>query len=130
MDLPIHVPPMIFPAVSLLYLSYSGRFNILAQLIRSLHKEYLLNQDPGIARQMTSLRMRLHLIVWMEAAGALSFVAAAFSTTFIFFGWLTPGHLAFGSSLLFLIASVVVLLAEIVVSSRALSVLLEDFGRR
>lgn len=125
MELPIHVPPMVFPAVSLLYLSYNGRFLTLAQLIRSLHKEWKEKHDPGVLEQISSLRSRLRLIVWMQAAGAISFASAAVSTTFLFFGRPTWGHVAFGASLVFLIASVVVLLAEVLVSTRALSLLLD-----
>lgn len=125
MELPIEVPPMIFPAVSLLYLSYNARFLTLAQLIRALHKEWKENGDPAVLEQIASLRMRLRLIVWMQVGGALSFVAAAMSTTCLFFDSTTCGHIAFGASLIFLIASVLVLLLEVLVSTRALSMLLD-----
>jgi len=129
MELPIHVPPMVFPAVSLLYLSYNGRFLTLAQLIRALHKEWQAQGDPGVLEQISSLRRRLRLIVWMQAAGAISFAAAAVSTTFLFYELPTWGHVAFGASLLFLIASVMILLAEVLVSTRALSMLLDKSER-
>jgi hypothetical protein len=129
MDLPVHVPPMIFPAVSLLYLSYNARFLTLAQLIRALHKEWKEGGDPAVLEQIVSLRARLRLIVWMQVTGALSFVAAAVSTTCLFFSQTTLGHVMFGASLVFLIVSVVVLLAEVVVSTRALSMLLDKSER-
>lgn len=129
MDLPIHVPPLLFPAVSLLFLSYNGRFLTLASLIRSLHKEWREKGDPATLEQITSLRMRLRLIVWMQATGALSFVLAAVSTTCIFYRAQVAGHLTFGASLILLIASVAILLAEILVSTRALGVLLSRTGR-
>jgi len=130
MDLPIHVPPMMFPAVSLLFLSYNGRFLTLASLIRSLHKEYGERHDPSVLAQIKTLRRRLRLIVWMQATGALSFVVAAVATTCIFFGAQTAGHLTFGASLVFLIISVVVLLSEVLVSTRALSLLLAQSETR
>jgi hypothetical protein len=124
MDLPITLPAMLFPAVSLLYLSYNGRFLTLAGLVRSLHKEYREKRDPTALDQIASLRLRLRLIVWMQVAGALSFVAAALSTTCIFYGAMTLGQLGFGAALMLLIVSVLILLAEVLISTRALSMLL------
>ena len=121
---------MIFPAVSLLFLSYNGRFLTLATLIRSLHREYQEMHEPTVLQQIGSLRRRLHLIVWMQAAGALSFVAAAVSTTCVFYQATTVAHLSFGGALIFLIASVVILLIEILVSTRALSLLLKQSESR
>ena len=124
MDLPITVPAMLFPAVSLLYLSYNGRFLALAQLVRTLQREHREHHDPVALAQIASLRRRLGLIVWMQVAGALSFVAAAVSATAVFYGAPTLGQLAFGGALLLLIVSVLILLAEVIISTRALSLLL------
>jgi hypothetical protein len=126
MDLPITVPAMLFPAVSLLYLSYNARFLTIAQLVRALHREHLERHDPTALLQIASLRQRLRLIVWMQVAGALSFVAAAVSATAIFYGAPTLGQLAFGGALLLLMVSVMILLAEVVTSTRALSLLLSQ----
>jgi hypothetical protein len=129
MDLPITVPVMLFPAVSLLYLSYNGRFLTLAQLVRTLHREHQERHDPTALPQIASLRLRLRLIVWMQVAGALSFVAAATSATAVFYGAPTIGQVAFGAGLLLLIASVMILLAEVLISTRALSLLLAQSER-
>ena len=112
------------PAVSLLYLSYNGRFLALAQLVRTLQREHREHHDPVALAQISSLRRRLGLIVWMQVAGALSFVAAAVSATAVFYGAPTLGQLAFGGALLLLIVSVLILLAEVIISTRALSLLL------
>jgi hypothetical protein len=126
MSLPLTLPPMIFPAISLLYLSYNARFQAVAQLIRSLHGEWKARAEPRVLAQIRTLRVRLRLIVAMQAVGALSFAAAAVSTTCLFFGAPLAGHVAFGASLLFLIASVLILLREIQVSTVTLGILLAE----
>ena len=47
MDLQLTVPAVLFPAISLLYLSYNGRFLALAQLIRDLHAKWQEDGDEA-----------------------------------------------------------------------------------
>ncbi|MBN1962431.1 MAG: DUF2721 domain-containing protein [Deltaproteobacteria bacterium] len=125
MELSLQIPLLLFPAVSLLYLSYNGRFLALAQLIRSLHKEYETDGRASTREQIASLRQRLRFIVYMQIFGALSFIAAAVSSTCLFFGANIIGYATFGVALIFLIASVIILLLEIRVSMYALSILID-----
>ena len=126
MDLSLTVPALLFPAISLLYLSYNGRFLALATLIRSLHKEWEKNGDESIYAQIQNLRERLELIRWMQICGATSFIMAACSMTLLFFRCPTGGHLSFGASLILLIGSVGLLLRENAISVRALEMQLKS----
>ena len=120
MDLQLTVPALLFPAISLLYLSYNGRFLALAQLIRDLHVKWQEQGDDTIYGQIQNLRLRLNFIRWMQISGATSFILAASSMTALFYGYEEAGQLLFGASLLTLIASVGYLLRENIISVQAL----------
>ena len=120
MELQLTVPALLFPAISLLYLSYNGRFLALAELIRRLHARWHEDGDEAIYGQIQNLRRRLNLIRSMQIAGALSFILAASSMAALFYDQVTAGHVLFGASLLMLIASVAYLLWENIISVNAL----------
>lgn len=129
MKLSLTVPALLFPAISLLYLSYNGRFLALASLIRSLHEKWNENGDDTIYHQIQNLRLRLGLIRQMQICGALSFMLAASSMTALFFSLSFLGHLLFGASLVLLIASVAFLLRENIISVRALELELSSLPK-
>lgn len=126
MELGMTVPALLFPAISLLYLSYNGRFLALASLIRSLHREWEQKGEDSVYGQIQNLRQRLQLIRYMQLCGALSFIMAAGSMTLLFWGQRAAGEGAFGAALLLLIASVVFLLRENMISVRALELQLSS----
>jgi hypothetical protein len=128
MKLSLTVPALLFPAISLLYLSYNGRFLALANLIRNLGEQWEENGDEAIYGQIQNLRARLGLIRYMQICGATSFILAASSMTALFFSLPTLGHLLFGASLLFLITSVAFLLRENIISVRALELQLSSLS--
>ncbi|MEM7435064.1 MAG: DUF2721 domain-containing protein [Myxococcota bacterium] len=129
MDLQLTVPGLLFPAISLLYLSYNGRFLALSQLIRSLHARWHEDGDETIYGQIQNLRVRLKLIRWMQICGATSFILAASSMTGLFYGYTQLGQMLFGGSLVMLILSVAYLLRENIISVHALELQLGSLPR-
>lgn len=129
MDLQLTVPALLFPAISLLYLSYNGRFLALAQLIRGLHEKSEEEGNEAIYGQIRNLRLRLKLIRSMQICGATSFILAASSMTALFYHYLGLGQMLFGASLLMLIASVAYLLYENIISVQALELQLGSLPR-
>ena len=129
MDLQLTVPALLFPAISLLYLSYNGRFLALAQLIRGLHAKWQQDGDETIYSQIQNLRLRLKLIRSMQICGATSFILAASSMTALFYGYVQVGQILFGASLVMLIASVAYLLYENIISVQALELQLGSLPR-
>lgn len=130
MELGLTVPALLFPAISLLYLSYNGRFLALASLIRSLHREWEDEGEASVYGQIQNLRQRLQLIRYMQLCGALSFIMAACSMSLLFWGLRAAGEAAFGAALLLLIASVLFLLRENAISVRALELQLSSVKQR
>jgi len=126
MELTLTTPALLFPAISLLFLSYNGRFLTLSTLVRSLHAEYKKCGDPDILGQLQNLSQRLKLIRWMQWLGLAAFVGAAATMLFLYmkFWWLA--HAAFGICQILLIGSLCVSLWEIHISINALRILISD----
>ncbi len=70
MSLDVSTPALLFPAISLLFLSYTNRFLHLAALIRKLHEDWIERGDVLLMLQIENLRKRLVLIRGMQLLGA------------------------------------------------------------
>ncbi|WP_166267952.1 DUF2721 domain-containing protein [Marinobacter caseinilyticus] len=123
-------PALLFPAISLLLLAYTNRFLVLAQLIRRLKQMEREKDYTIIARQIGMLRKRIMLTKRMQAFGVLSFFVCTLSMFALFLGWQLMGVLCFGASLILLSLSLLFSLYEIVISTNAINVELEDFEQR
>jgi len=129
MELSLTTPALLFPAISLLMLAYTSRFLVLAQLVRELHSKYsseLENADKGILAQICNLRKRLHIIKYMQIFGALSFFFCVVCMFLIFMGNNIFADYVFGLSLVLLIVSLALLVAELQISVKALDIQLSD----
>lgn len=119
-------PALLFPAISLLLLAYTNRFLTLAQLIRKLADEERDNHHDVTTRQILLLRKRITLTKRMQVAGVLSFLLCTLSMFALFLSLELFGMLLFGISLLSLSTSLVFSLWEVMISTNALNVQLQD----
>ncbi|MCP5237605.1 MAG: DUF2721 domain-containing protein [Zoogloeaceae bacterium] len=121
----ITTPALLFPAISLLLLAYTNRFLTLAQVIRQLHGL----PDPRIdvvRRQIPGLKRRVRLIKYMQSVAVASFLLCCLSMLALFAGSQATGQWLFAVSMLSLAASLVMSLVEVLISTNALSVVLDD----
>ncbi|MGI9282060.1 MAG: DUF2721 domain-containing protein [Endozoicomonas sp.] len=121
MELNLTTPALLFPAISLLFLSYTNKFLALASLIRNLHGEF--KKDPDnlhIKGQMENLRRRMILIKHMQGAGIVSFICCVLVMFLLHMGKYQLGFILFAISLLALLISLIICLAEIKISIDAL----------
>ncbi|MDR2688705.1 MAG: DUF2721 domain-containing protein [Azoarcus sp.] len=121
-------PALLFPAISLLLLAYTNRFLTLAQVIRQLHA----SPERGSAlvrRQIPGLKRRISLIQYMQSFGVLSFLLCALSMLALFVHGQGAGKLLFGISIIALALSLVLSLWEVLISTNALTIVVEDFER-
>lgn len=125
-DVSLSTPALLFPAISLLLLAYTNRFLVLAQLIRELANKINPENCDVTQRQISNLRVRVQLIIWMQGLGVFSFLLCAVTMTLLYLGWDHMGHLVFGLSLLTMVASLMVSLKEIAISGDALKIQLEN----
>jgi uncharacterized protein DUF2721 len=127
MELSITTPALLFPAISLMMLAYTNRFLALASLIRSLHAQYKKEPDEKhIVQQIRNLRARIRLIRSMQAFGVLSFLFCIICMFSIFNRWESFSYVIFALSLLSFGISLILSLTEIILSMRALEVVLSD----
>ncbi|MCU0353328.1 MAG: DUF2721 domain-containing protein [Cytophagales bacterium] len=125
-QLSLNVPAFIFPTVSLLMLAYTNRFLAIANLIRNLHSKYQDNHDATLLQQIGNLRLRLNLIRNMQAIGVLSLFLSVASMFFIFEKQMQWATGTFVASLVALMVSLGISVAEIYQSTKALNIQLRD----
>lgn len=126
-EININTPALLFPAITLLMLAYTNRFLSLASLVRKLHSDYGKGGDSKmIIPQLKNLRARLNLIRYMQGFGVMSFLCCVMCMYAIFRNWMLLGHWIFAASLLFLLVSIILSLLEILKSTKALEIILED----
>ena len=126
MSINIATPSILFPAITLLMLAYTNRFLALSQLIRTLHKGYLERKSVKTLQQIKHLRYRVLLIRLMQTFGALAILCCTLSIFSLLLGFESVGYFCFILSLIVFLFSLISSLIEILLSSRALNVLLED----
>lgn len=124
MQLEISTPALLFPAISLLFLSYTNRFLHLSALIRKLHDDWLVAGDALLHAQISNLKRRLVLIRLMQLAGALSLLICVFSMFSVLVGWKNLVGPLFGGALGLMGLSLAALCYEVWISGGALRILL------
>ena len=128
MELTISTPTLLFPASSLLFLAYTNRFLHLSALIRTLHEDFRTSHNPVIQAQLQNLRWRLGLIRGMQAFGVVSLIFCLASMGGFYFESEPPAKVLFGIALVLMAVSLLMALAEILLSGGALAIFLKDMG--
>ncbi|PKA98369.1 uncharacterized protein DUF2721 [Flavobacteriaceae bacterium MAR_2009_75] len=126
MELTLSIPALLFPAISLTMLAYNARYLAIAALIRQLHQKYQETESAAIALQVKQLRKRLSIIKNMQATAIFSFLLAVITMSLIYIELTFWANLIFGISLLALMVSLILSLIEVQLSTRALSIQLEN----
>jgi hypothetical protein len=131
MDINISTPALLFPAVSLLFLSYTNRFLALSSLVRRLHSEWQDGERNAILlTQVKNLSKRLTLIRLMQMSGALSLLFSVISMLSLFFGMDFLGKFVFATALIVMLISLLVLVVESAVSGGALRIMLDHANHK
>lgn len=124
MTLEVSTPALLFPAISLLFLSYTNRFLHLSALIRNLHGTWLEKGDALLRAQIDNLRRRLTLIRAMQLFGAVSLLLCVISMLGVLSGRNVVAVTAFLVALTLMALSLVCLIYEVWISGGALRILL------
>lgn len=127
MELTLNTPALLFPAITLLLLAYTNRFLAIANLIRKLHDEYMNGKKSKVLlQQISNLKHRINYIRSMQALGVFSFLCCVVTMFSIYKGWTKIPEYGFALSLLSLLASLIISMAEIFLSTKALELELSD----
>jgi hypothetical protein len=125
MTLEVSTPALLFPAISLLFLSYTNRFLHLSALIRTLHREWQELGHPMLRAQIDNLRRRLVLIRTMQLFGAVSLFICVGSMLAVIAGQNHVAVVAFLTALILMALSLGCLIREIWISGGALRIMLK-----
>ncbi len=126
MDIAITTPALLFPAITILFLAYSNRFLTIASRIREKHVDFNKTRSPIAQKQIASFRHRLQFIVVMELFAVVGIISCTVAMGFIFFGLQQCGNFAFGISIAFITLSLLASIIELLLSTKALNIELED----
>ena len=96
MTLEIATPALLFSATSLILLAYTNRFLTIAQIIRSLKKNYDEDHNHNILFQIKNLNLRLSLIRYMQLFGVMSLFLSVFAMLLLFLNLQQVGIYLFG----------------------------------
>lgn len=124
MTLEVSTPALLFPAISLLFLSFTNRFLHLSALIRSLHSEWLDKGDAILRAQIDNLRKRLVLIRMMQLLGAVSLFLCVVSMLGVIVGYQGSAVCTFSAALFLMALSLGCLIYEVWISGGALRIML------
>ena len=128
MQLTLSIPALLCPAISLSMLAYNARYLAIAALIRQLHQKFQETASPAVALQVKKLRKRLSIIKNMQAVAMLSFLFSVITMVLIYIELDFWANLVFGISLLALMISLILSFIEVQLSTKALSIQLEDIA--
>lgn len=126
MTLEVSTPALLFPAISLLFLSFTNRFLHLSALIRSLHGDWLEKGDAVLRAQIENLRRRLTLIRAMQMFGSVSLLLCVVSMLGVLGGFEALALAAFSIALSLMALSLACLIYEVWISGGALRILLNS----
>lgn len=126
MNLSIETPALLFSATSLILLAYTNRFLTIAQIVRSLKKNYDQDKNKSILVEIKNLNQRITLIRYMQLFGVLCLFLSVFAMLLLFLNYETSGIYVFGLSLFVLLISLGISFWEISISVNALRVHLKD----
>ncbi|MDO9423741.1 MAG: DUF2721 domain-containing protein [Methylobacter sp.] len=126
MDITITTPALLFPAISVLFLAYSNRFLAIANRIREQHNLFNKTQSPIAKKQIDSLRLRIRFIVAMQLLAVIGIICCIVAMGLIFYGRQYYGNLTFGFGMVFIVLSLLASISELLLSTKALNIELED----
>lgn len=129
MTLDVSTPALLFPAISLLFLSYTNRFLHLAALIRQLHRDWETHHDAILCAQIENLRRRLVLIRAMQLFGAVSLLLCVTAMLAIVGDHHPLAMISFSIALVLMAMSLSCLIREIWISGGALHIFLNAMDR-
>jgi len=130
MEITLTTPALLFPAISLLLVAYTNRFNTIGARIRTLHSQYKENKDNILVGQIESLRKRLYIIKNMQAFGVASLFLCVLCLFVLFAGKLLIGKIIFSLSLILMMVSLGLSFREILLSVNALNIELSDIQKK
>ena len=129
-EITLTTPALLFPAISLLLVAYTNRFNVITSRIRNMSASYKTDPDTILMQQINSLRKRVLIIRNMQGFGVASLILCVLCMFALFAGELYLGKVIFAVSLISMLLSLAYSLAEIWMSVDALNMELTEIEKK
>jgi hypothetical protein len=126
MELTLSTPAILFPTISLLLLAYTNRFISIGNRLRTLHDRYTSNQTKGLLKQISIFKKRIRMIRDLQLVGIGSLFFCVLTMLLIFENYMVAAKLVFTTSLIMLLASFTIAAYEIIISTHAMNIQLQD----
>lgn len=128
-EITLTTPALLFPAISLLLVAYTNRFNALSSRIRAMSASYRTMPDEILMAQMQSLRRRVYIIRNMQGFAVASLFMVVLSMFALFGQMLMLGKIFFGVSLFMMMVSLAYSFFEVRLSVYALNLELNELKK-
>jgi len=125
-EISLTTPALLFPAVSLLLVAYTNRFNAISARIRAMSALYKTTPSSSLLAQIHNLRKRVNVIRNMQAFGVASLFLCVVCMFALFADEALTGKLIFAISLVSMLISLGYSMWEILISVQALNLELND----
>jgi len=122
----LYISGVLFPAIPLAMVAIGARYTAVAGLIRALHMQ-IMAPSPAtgpaevLAEELKSLRLRIELVKFSQFFAAVSFVLNLVSVLLFAHGAELNGLMSYSASAATLTLSMLLFMAEIFFSTRALN---------
>jgi len=126
MELTLSTPAILFPTISLLLLAYTNRFISLGNRLRVLHDQYTSNHTKSLLQQIAIFKKRIKMIRDLQLVGIGSLFFCVLTMLLIFENYMEAAKYLFTASLIMLLASFTIAAYEIIISTHALNIQLQD----
>lgn len=130
MNITITTPALLFPAISVLFLAYSNRYLAIAKRIRELHDLFLRTKNNYAMKQVDSLRKRVRLIIIMQLFAVTGIICSILTMGLIFFRHNLLAEYAFLVSMILIIFSLLISMWELLISTQALNIELQNMEEK
>lgn len=126
MELTLNTPALLFPTISLLLLAYTNRFVAIGSRIRNLHVQYKQEPSNNIFQQIKILQLRVRLIRDLQVIGIVCLFFCVLTMLLIFEDRMWLAQYVFSASLILMMVSFGLSSWEIVISTKALNMQIQD----
>ena len=126
MDITITTPALLFPAISVLFLAYANRYLAIAKRTRELHSLYNKTQSFFAKKQVESLRKRIRLIIIMQLLAVMGIICCVLTMGLVFLDLQLIATYSFLTGMVFIVLSLLVSMWELLISTQALNIELQN----
>ena len=126
MNITITTPALLFPAISVLFLAYANRYLAISNRTRELHNLYKKTQSFFAKKQVESLKKRIRLIIIMQLLAVMGIISCVLTMGLVFLDHQEMATYSFLVGMVFIVLSLLFSMWELLISTQALNIELQN----